>query len=62
MSAYSVSPSVGTWWANYEMGAEPASGDVRPATAEESALMDKVVWDRDTEDDRSALRRLVRTR
>lgn len=60
MSAYTVSPSAGTWWANYEMGGEAAAPDARPATDEESALMDKVVWSSDTDEDRSKLLRLIR--
>lgn len=36
--------------------------DERPATAEESALMNKVIWNNDTAEDRAKLRALLQKR
>lgn len=66
MSAYSVmQDSLGgwVWWENWRM-ASASLGDyknIRPATNEESALMDKVVWDTATAEERGKLRALIKS-
>ncbi|MGA9855071.1 MAG: hypothetical protein WBR29_07340 [Gammaproteobacteria bacterium] len=50
------------WWVNWQMAGIDMAGshdDIRPATAEEAALMDKVVWDSDTAADRDRLKELL---
>jgi hypothetical protein len=64
MSAYSVAQNQSgdwTWWLNWEMASSytGAYKNIRPATAEESALMDKIVWETDTPEDRKRLRELL---
>lgn len=63
MSAYKVGTnSTGdrVWWGWQGAGFESHHSNVRDATSEEAALMEKVCWDRDTDADRKKLRELIR--
>lgn len=65
MSAYTVATSRAsrdrTWWAKWEMGSVSLFGysDLRDATDEEAELMEKVVWNQDSQEDRERLRKLI---
>lgn len=56
MAAYRIDDN-GNWWEIWQRPHEPG----RDATAEEAALMEKVVWDNDTSADRQRLRDLLKT-
>lgn len=55
MAAYRVGDN-GSWWAAWELPGQPG----RDATPEESAIMDKIVWQSDTPADRERLRQLLK--
>jgi hypothetical protein len=65
VSAYSVATNnttrSRTWWVKWEMAAAEMSGysQIRDATDEEAALMEKVVWNRETDADRERLLELI---
>lgn len=48
------------WWAGYDLpGGLPGSSQQRDATEEEAALMEKVIWNRDSFGDLERLRELL---
>jgi hypothetical protein len=66
MSAYSVGTDNATggksWWQNYKMTnsqMENRFSDIRPATAEEAALMDRIVWGIDSSREREKLLKMI---
>lgn len=62
MSAYRVGKDKngnGVWWPTWEMSASGAYGELRDATPEESALMEKVIWRRANGGDLQRLRALI---
>ena len=64
MAAYKVgtdSTGVRVWWNWQGAGFESHHTDVRDATPEEAALMDKVIWDTDTPDDCRRIKELIAT-
>lgn len=64
MSAYKVAISPHgdpIWWVGYEMASADLSqySNIRDATPEEAALMERVVWDRHTDADCKMLKALI---
>lgn len=65
MGAYSVATNNRTgdrtWWVKWEMAGAELSGysQIRDADDEESALMEKIVWNKDGHNDRERLRKLI---
>lgn len=67
MSAYSVGTDNATgtksWWQNYKMTNSHMAyrfSDIRSATVEEAALMDRIVWKTDSHNDREKLLEIMR--
>ena len=63
MSAYKVvttSEGARVWWVHWQCPhGLPGHTDIRDATSEESALMDRVIWDRDTPADLDKIKALI---
>ena len=66
MSAYSVGTDNATgtrsWWQNYKITnsrMRSRFSDIRPATTEEAALMDRMVWKTDLPGEREKLLKMI---
>lgn len=65
MAVYNVgtdSTGVRVWWNWQGRGFADHHTEVRDATPEEAALMDKVIWDKDTPDDCRQIKELIQRR
>ena len=66
MAAYKVATTpegARVWWAHWQLPhGVPNHSEIRDATEEESALMQKVIWDQDTPNDLDKIKELIQRR